>query len=423
MGSLRGVNHPNELLIESFAERAPSLRIAVVTETFPPEVNGVAMTLGRIVDGLLQRGHAVQVVRPRQAKEGPLATSRSGLDEVLSRGVPVPAYGELRFGLPSKNRLVKLWSEKRPDIVHVVTEGPLGWSAVAAARALHLPVTSSFHTNFHSYSQHYGIGLFKKTIEGYLRKLHNRTQATLVPTRAMVAELQERGYHNVGLMSRGVAIDQFSPAKRSAELRQSWGVADDGLVMVHVGRLAKEKNIALVIAAFRAIKARVPTASMVFVGDGPLRKQVQETCPDAIFAGVRKGEDLARHYASADLFLFPSLTETFGNVVPEAMASGLAVLSYAHAAAKELIVSGSNGVLVQGTVELDFVDAAVALATDPALVQQIRQAAAPSVAHLAWNAVYDGFVETLSGVLERHGRQFGPARAAHAATPLKHSSA
>nr|WP_295783641.1 glycosyltransferase family 1 protein [Rhodoferax sp.] len=418
------MNHPNELFVESFAARPPSLRIAVVTETFPPEVNGVAMTLGRIVDGLLQRGHAVQVVRPRQAKENPLTTTpRSGLDEVLSRGVPVPAYGELRFGLPSKNRLVKLWSEKRPDIVHVVTEGPLGWSAVAAARALHLPVTSSFHTNFQSYSTHYGIGLFKKTIEGYLRKLHNRTQATLVPTRAMVSELEARGYHNVGLMSRGVAIEQFSPAKRSAELRHSWGVADGSLVVLHVGRLAKEKNIALVIAAFRAIKARVPTATMVFVGDGPLRKQAQESCPEAVFAGVRKGEDLAQHYASGDLFLFPSLTETFGNVVPEALASGLAVVSYAHAAAKELIVSGQNGVLVQGTDELDFVNAAVSLAADRALQQQLRQAAAPSVAHLAWDAVYDSFVETLSGVLERHGRQFGPARAPAQPTPLSHSSA
>jgi glycosyltransferase involved in cell wall biosynthesis len=418
------VNHPNELFVESFAARAPSLRIAVVTETFPPEVNGVAMTLGRIVDGLLQRGHAVQVVRPRQAKEGPLATAmRSGLDEVLSRGVPVPAYGELRFGLPSKNRLVKLWSEKRPDIVHVVTEGPLGWSAVAAARALHLPVTSSFHTNFQSYSQHYGIGLFKKTIEGYLRKLHNRTQATLVPTRAMVAELEARGYHNVGLMSRGVAIEQFSPTKRLAELRGSWGVADDALVVLHVGRLAKEKNIALVIAAFRAIKARVPTATMVFVGDGPLRKQAQESCPDAIFAGVRKGEDLAQHYASGDLFVFPSLTETFGNVVPEALASGLAVVSYSHAAAKELIVSGRNGVLVPSTDELDFVDAAVALAVDRAMQHRVRQAASASVAHLAWDAVYDGFVETLSSVLERHGRQFGPARATAPPTPLSHSSA
>lgn len=416
------MNNPSELLIESFATRAPSLRIAVVTETFPPEVNGVAMTLGRIVNGLIKRGHAVQVVRPRQAKEADPA-SRTGLDEVLSRGVPVPAYGDLRFGLPSRKRLVKLWSEQRPDIVHVVTEGPLGWSAVAAARSLQLPITSSFHTNFQSYSQHYGIGLFQKPIEGYLKKLHNRTQATMVPTRAMVAELKARGYNNVTLMSRGVETEQFSPEKRSQELRASWGVEPGTLVAVHVGRLAKEKNIALVISAFRAIAARVPGAKMVFVGDGPLRKQVEMSCPQAIFAGVRKGEDLAMHYASGDLFLFPSLTETFGNVVPEALASGLAVLSYEHAAAKELITNGLNGVLVASAEELDFVDAAVALALDSAKLERVRRAAPASVAHVGWDAVYDSFVETLTGVLERHGRQFSTAGAPVHAIPLSQPNA
>jgi glycosyltransferase involved in cell wall biosynthesis len=307
--------------------------------------------------------------------------------------------------------------------VHVVTEGPLGWSAVAAARKLQLPVTSSFHTNFHSYSQHYGIGLFKKTIEGYLRKLHNRTQATLVPTSAMVAELQARGYNNVGLMSRGVATDQFRPDMRSEELRKSWGAGPNDVMLLHVGRMAKEKNIALVVSAFRAIRMRVPSAKMVFVGDGPLRKQIEESCPEAIFAGVRKGPDLARHYASSDVFLFPSLTETFGNVVPEALASGLAVLSFAHAAAKELITTGHNGVLVLGSEELDFIDAAVAMAADPARIALMRQAAAPSVSHLAWDAVYDAFVETLCGVLERHGRQFSPSTKPVVPAPLRASNA
>jgi glycosyltransferase involved in cell wall biosynthesis len=416
------VNNQTELLVESFASRAPSLRIAIVTETFPPEVNGVAMTLGRIVDGLLQRGHAVQVVRPRQAGETDLA-SRAGLDEVLSRGIPVPAYGELRFGLPSKSRLLKIWGENRPDIVHVVTEGPLGWSAVAAARALQLPITSSFHTNFQSYSQHYGIGLFKKPIEGYLKKLHNRTHATLVPTRAMMEELQSRGYKNVALMSRGVATDQFHPDKRSAQLRAAWGVDPETLVVLHVGRLAKEKNIALVISAFRAIRTQVPGAKLVFVGDGPLRKQVEMSCPDAVFSGVRKGAELAEHYASGDLFLFASLTETFGNVVPEALASGLAVLSYDHAAAKELIVNGRNGVLVANTDELDFMNAAAALAVDMARLNQIRQAAPASVAHVGWDAVFDSFIETLSGVMERHGRHFSKAGQPVHVLPLSQSSA
>lgn len=372
-----------------------------MTETFPPEVNGVAMTLGRIVEGLLQRGHSVQLVRPRQALESTIPTPDC-LDEVLCQGIQLPAYKELRFGLPMKNRLTRIWQGKRPDIVHVATEGPLGWSAVAAARKLQLPVTSSFHTNFHSYSQHYGMGLLKTPIESYLRKLHNRTEATMVPTKVLMQELQQRGFKNVRLLSRGVATDQYTAAKRSQALRESWGAKPGDVVVLFVSRLAKEKNAGLVISAFRAIKLRLPGAKLVFVGDGPMRKQLEESCPDAIFAGVRKNEELAAHYASGDVFLFPSLTETFGNVVPEALASGLAVLSYGKAAAQELIVSGKNGVLVHPGDELEFVNAAVDLATNMHKQQEIRQAAAASVAHLGWEAIYSSFVETLSGVLERH---------------------
>ena len=385
----------------------PSLRIAIVTETFPPEVNGVAMTLGRIVKGLVQRGHSVQLIRPRQSTDnGP--STLEGVEEVLARGIQIPTYKDLRLGLPLQSRLTRLWTEKRPDVVHVVTEGPLGRSAVMAARNLRLPITSSFHTNFHNYSQHYGIGLLKTLIDRYLRKLHNLSDATMVPTKAMMQELQGRGYNNVMILSRGVDTHLFSPAKRSQELRESWGASPDDVVVLLVGRLAKEKNIDLVIASFQAIKLRLPSAKLVFVGDGPLRNHLEKTCPDAIFAGVRKNEDLAIHYASGDVFLFSSLTETFGNVVPEALASGLAVLSYANAAAKELITSEQNGVLVSPGEESEFVNASVDLATQPHKQLEVRQAAAISVAHLGWESVYSSFEEALYRVLDSHKRQLSP---------------
>jgi glycosyltransferase involved in cell wall biosynthesis len=253
------------------------------------------------------------------------------------------------------------------------------------------------------------MGLLKSPIESYLRKLHNRTQATMVPTHAMLQELQGRGYDNVTLVSRGVAIDLFQPSCRSEALRASWGVLPGDPVVVLVGRLAKEKNVNLVVSAFRAIKARVPRAKLVLVGDGPLRRALEELVPDAHFAGVRKGEELAAHYASGDLFLFPSLTETFGNVVPEAMASGLAVLSYANAAALELIQDQQNGLLVPNGDELAFVQGAVALALDPALQQRLRVAAPASVAHLAWSAVSQSFEQVLRAVLARHGQPFSAA--------------
>jgi len=286
--------------------------------------------------------------------------------------------------------------------VHVATEGPLGWSAVSAARKLQLPVTSSFHTNFHSYTHHYGMGLLKTPIESYLRRLHNKTDATMVPTTALQLELQQRGFKNVCLLSRGVATELYSPAMRSAALREQWGVLPADQVVLFVSRLAKEKNVGLAIAAYRAIKAQLPAAKMVFVGDGPMRSQLQATCPDAIFAGVRKGKDLAAHYASGDLFLFPSLTETFGNVISEALASGLAVLSFDKAAAREIIKHGENGLVVPPGDELAFVNTAVELARDTTLQHTIRQAAAASVAHLSWESIYNSFEETLSGVIAQH---------------------
>ena len=394
----------DDILIESFEGRSPSLRIAIVTETFPPEINGVAMTLGRIVQGLIARGHLVQVVRPRQARESGIAPA--DMEEVLARGAALPNYGELRFGLPAKNRLVRLWTEKRPDVVHVVTEGPLGWSAVAAARKMHIAVTSSFHTNFHSYSSHYGLGLLKRPIEGYLRKLHNRTLATMVPTQALASSLERRGYQNLRVVSRGVDVQQFSPSKRSQALRESWGLGPQDIAVLHVGRIAKEKNVGVVVAGFRALQQTHPRAKLIFVGDGPARQSVQDSCPDAIFAGMRKGEDLAAHYASADVFWFASLTETYGNVVPEALASGLAVVAFAYGAALELVQDGSSGVLVPGVRDSDFVDAARRLAASTQTLEQIRAAAPASVAHVAWDRVYDNFIAVLQQALAVNGHSF-----------------
>jgi len=145
----------------------PALRIAVVTETYPPEINGVAMTISRMVEGLRQR-HVIELIRPRQSKTD-RAKHEVTLQEILVRGFPIPRYPGLRLGLPAKHKLIKLWTEQRPDIVHLVTEGPLGASALAAARKLGIPVSSDFHTNFHSYSQHYGFGWLQKTVAAHLR--------------------------------------------------------------------------------------------------------------------------------------------------------------------------------------------------------------------------------------------------------------
>ena len=392
--------------------------MTVVTETYAPEINGVAMTLGRVVEGLRQRGHIVQLIRPQQSPSD-APSQQDDFSEILVKGYPIPKYTDLRFGLPAKSLLVKQWRQTRPAVVHVATEGPLGWSAISAARKLGLPVTSSFHTNFQNYSGHYQLGLLRSAIDAYLRKLHNRTAATLVPTKLLRKELESRGYQNLNIMSRGVSTDLFNPAKRSTELRQRWGSGPDDLVMLCVGRLAKEKNLNLVLSAFAAIHGRHPSAKLVLVGDGPLRKSIQESNPHVILAGVRTGEDLYAHYASADLFLFPSLSETYGNVVPEAMASGLAVLAYRCAAAAELIESGTNGMLVPEGNAIRFIRAASELADAPDQIQAIRREAVSRVAQLDWSHVHDAFIATLRSVIEQHGDPLGASTGPIPAAPIR----
>ncbi len=364
------------------------LRISIVTETYPPEVNGVAMTIGRLVEGLWARGHAVQLIRPRQHR-GDRPRHEERLDILPVPGFPIPFYQELRMGLPSGQLLVEQWRQAPPDVVHIVTEGPLGGSALHAARRLGLRVFSGFHTNFHSYSRHYGIGILARPIITYLRRFHNRTDCTLAPTAELAEELRALGFTNLRVLARGVDTRLFHPERRDLALRRSWGAEPTDLVALYVGRLAAEKNLQVVLAAYQALQAIRPTARLVLVGDGPLAARLRARHPGIVFPGARIGVDLAAHYASADLFLFPSLTETFGNVTLEAMASGLAVVAFDYAAAHQHIVHGCNGLLVRRGDPAAFVATVRRLAEEPALLQRLRPAARQAVSDFDWERIHD----------------------------------
>jgi glycosyltransferase involved in cell wall biosynthesis len=377
------------------------LRIALVTETYPPEINGVAITLGRMVEGLLKRQHAIHVIRPKQGKDD-VAKSAEGFTESLVHGLPIPGYPELKSGLPAKRKLLQLWRQQRPDIVHVATEGPLGWSACSAAKLLNIPVCSDFHTNFHNYSQHYGMGWLKNPIGAYLRHFHNRTQCTLVPTSALQSSLSQEGYRDVRVVSRGIDTVLFHPDKRSMELRRRWGVEDGALAAILVSRLAAEKNLPLVIQAFEQIQSIRPNARLVMVGDGPARTALQQQFPQIIFTGMRSGEDLARHYASADIFLYPSVTETYGNVTVEAMASGLAVLAYDYAAAREHVQHEINGLVAPFDDAHAFMSLAKGMVHDDDRLWRMRRNARDSVEHLTWEKINARLESILTGLVQKH---------------------
>lgn len=382
------MNEATHIQVNRMDADQPKLRIAIVTETYPPDINGVAHTLSKIVDGLKARGHSLCLIRPRQAKDD-LPQMQDQLREILVRGLPIPFYKQLRMGFPAKRELLRLWSLQRPDLVHIATEGPLGWSALQAARKLKLPISTDFRTNFHAYSLHYGIGWLSGAIVAYLRKFHNASQVTMVPTQQLRQELTGLGFERLSVVPRGVDTDLFSPDKRKPALRSDWGASDKTVVLLCVGRLAAEKNLDLVLHAYQATKIRHSDVKLVLVGDGPLRAELARKCPEIIFSGFQTGLQLAEHYASADLFVFPSLTETFGNVTIEAMASGLPVVAFDHAAAGELISSGENGVLAAPSDNPAFVSQLVDLVGEPCLRRNYGEQAKMTAMEQEWRVILE----------------------------------
>jgi len=395
------------------------LHVALVTETFPPEINGVANTMAQLALGLSGRGHRVTLVRPRQATDrrlgldpaSPIAdpptvagAPPSG-DQLLVGGVPLPGYRGLRFGLPAFGKLHHCWRETRPDAVYIATEGPLGHAALQVAARLQIPTITGFHTQFQQYCRHYGAGLLVRPITSLLRRFHNRSGATLVPTRALQRDLAAAGFRNLHVLSRGVDTKRFSPVYRSPALRRSWDCGEATLVALYVGRIAAEKQVDLAIEAFDRIRRIQPDSRCVLVGDGPELNHLRRHHSSHIYTGAKIGEELAVHYASADLFVFPSLTETFGNVLTEALASGVAPLAFDYAAAREHLHDGRNGYSVPKGDREAFLARAEAAAEDRQQLRALGLAARQTAESLSWERVIRDLEDRLFSVIDCAGNR------------------
>jgi glycosyltransferase involved in cell wall biosynthesis len=374
------------------------VHIAYVTETCPADLNGVALTVARNVEHLRERGHRVELIRPRQPGEAGCGDDT----ELRTLGCPIPMHPELRMGLVSGTTLRHRFERTRPALVHVATQGPLGWSALRAAQALGIPATSHFHSNVHAYSRQHGFGWFSPLVLDLLRRFHNHTRRTFVPTQALHDELVFAGFERLVVLGRGVDTQRFSPAKRCEALRAEWDCARSP-VLLYVGRLAVEKNVALALAAFEAVRLRLPHAQMVVVGEGPLRRKLEAEFPAARFVGVQRGEALARHYASADLFLHPSLSPAFGNVTLEALASGLPVVAFDSAGSAEHVNDCDNGLLVPTGDERSFVAATCSLAWQHRHLSGLRDHARRVALTAQWPDVLGRFESELAATLSEHG--------------------
>jgi glycosyltransferase involved in cell wall biosynthesis len=372
------------------------MRIAYVTETWPPELNGVSLTVERTVRFLRSRGHLVELIRPRQPDEAALDAG----DELRTAGCVIPMYPDLRFGFARSATLARRFAQSRPDLVHLATPGPLAWAALTAARGAGIVTTSDFRTNFHQYSRHYGLGFLAGAVLGLLRRFHNLTDLTFVPTQAARRELAAAGFQRLSVVGRGVDTQRFSPAARRPALRASWKARPDTPVFLSVGRVAAEKNVELALRAFEQARQQRPDLRMVVVGDGPARARLTAAHPDVRFVGAQRGADLAAHYASADVFLFPSLSDTFGNVVMEALASALPVVAFDCAAAGEHVVDGHAGRLAAPGDEAAFIAAASSLAVDPSALEPMRAAAVEAARRAAWGDVLERFERRLQDTVD-----------------------
>lgn len=373
----------------------PKLRIALVTETYTPEINGVAMTLARWVEGLTALGHEVELWRPQ-----PADTQHPYINGMVTEhrvtGFAIPMYPELRIGQPASGRLASTWRERRPHVVYIATEGPLGWSALRAARRVGIPIVSGFHTRFDAYSQHYHLGLLTPLVRGYLRRFHQATTLTLAPTPQLRDHLTQDGFGRIAVIPRGVNTHLFHPARRNRTLRKQWGLGENDLALMSVGRIAKEKNLSQILHSVRAAQHKRPGSRLILVGDGPLRSQLAREHPDIVFAGTQRGTQLAEHYASADIFLFASRTETFGNVTLEAMASGLPVVAYDYAAAALHIRNGESGLCLPLHSTAAQFDQAVLNLVDNA---ELRQTLGYNARHYAEKIDWERVVLDLEALL------------------------
>ena len=376
-----------------FYDNRPSLHIALVTETWLPDINGVASSVYQIMRELKSMGHRITLIRPKQSDEVEQHTLMTGLNtaavttDLQVPSLPIPYYPHLRMGLPCYRFLTKQLRKLRPDIVHIVTEGPLGLAALIAGKQQSIKVSSGYHTAFHDFSRYFGWKVVSLPLLAYMKRFHNHCNATCIPSQTTQHQLAEFGFKHLYQVGRGVDTARYAPSKRSQALRQSWGVGEGTTVLMCVSRVSPEKGMDTVIKSFKALQLQQlhRHVKLVIVGDGPYKEAlVKRHANDTsiIFAGFKTGEALANYYASADAFVFASQVETFGNVVTEAMASGLPIFAY-HDAAAALLVDDSCGKTVPLGQEQRFVEMISELPKQQQL-DQMRLAARHKVAAFSW---------------------------------------
>lgn len=365
------------------------MRLLLLTDSFAPKIDGVADTAGIVRASLQRRGHEVSVIAPQPAER---VTDEPGVVRIPA--FPLPGYAEVRMGY-RLDRLRTAVREAAPDAALMLTLGPVG-----VAGAYFLPrdtrLVHLYTTDMPSYLRTYHFGLFAGVLDRLLRSLGERAAATLCPTEVIRADLSARRVARLGVWGRGVDTALFRPERRSGEMRaRLTGGHPERPLVLYVGRLAREKRILDLLEATRQLRH----VRFAFVGDGPMRGQLERLFPAdrTVFTGYLRGEPLAEAFASADVFAFPSDTDTFAQVVLQAMASGVPPVVAAGTAPAQFVTDGVSGLHAPARSPRDFAAAIGRLVCDEPLLSMLSSGARAGVAGRSWETLVDSLEALLVG--------------------------
>ncbi|HEV2344637.1 MAG TPA: glycosyltransferase family 1 protein [Actinocrinis sp.] len=353
------------------------MRVALVTESFLPQVNGVTNTVCRILEHLASRGHEALVVAP-----GPGPDSYAGFPVVAVPGVGLPGYREFKLGLPTR-RVEKILRAFRPDLVHLASPIALGAAGARAARRIGVPSVAVFQTDVAGFARQYGFRGTDAVIWSWIRHIHRQAEITLVPSRASYEQLSAQSVPRLAMWARGVDADRFNPAHRDEQLR-AWLLGDREVLVGYVGRLAADKRVHLL-----AHLADLPGVRVVAVGDGPAATSLRALMPSAALPGFLSGQALSAAYASFDVFVHTGADDTFGQCVQEAMASGVPVVAPAVGGPLDLVQPGRTGSLFEPDDTEDLRGKVFELVSNPVMRRQYGANARDVVLSRSWASVCD----------------------------------
>lgn len=379
---------------------APELRVALFTGNYNYIKDGVALTLNRLVAFLEARGIPVLIFAP--VAEKPAFQSVGEVVPVPSMAIPTRPEYRIALGLSKEAR--RRLEAFRPTLLHIAVPDIAALKALKLAERWNVPVVASYHTRYDTYLRFYGLGLFEKLGQRYMRNFYSRVRRVYPPSESMAEILRREGDPSkVEIWARGVDSALFSPEKRDMAWRRQMGIADDEVAISFAGRLVKEKNTAIFVRVLNDLTGRGLRVKPLVIGDGPEMASMRAGLKNGVFAGFLHGEELARAYASSDIFFFPSESETFGNVTLEAMASGLPAVNAIASGSNSLVTEGVTGYLVSARDEKAFADRLAALAGDPERRKQMGEAARARAMDYSWDRILSGLLDSYRAVLREAG--------------------